>query len=353
MLIILEGPDGAGKTTLANSLRKLIEEMDPGCLTHQWHRGPPTKHPLDEYLRPLNRYRPSTRNHVIIDRWHWGESIYPKLRSRPSKLNFASNWAIEAYLQRLGALVILVDCSTGTYRQTYEERGELHLMDDLPQTQHLFTQTAAQSQLPFVISSERQDAPLSMIIDVAAGVAANYRSLNEFTTYCGPRWPLILMFGDVRHNVEEGDVDPAFVPFSATSGSHLLKSLYWLCRTNRREIGWANACDVDSPTDLWIKLGKPHVVALGRNAQRKLTEQGVPHGVAPHPQFARRFHHDKRIEYGTAVHRAALNGEDLSKWPELLKARPDATSTPTSSPQYEDMDIAEIRVTDRFEKFPT
>lgn len=333
MLIILEGPDGAGKTTLANSLRKLIEEQDPGCLTFQWHRGPPTEHPLDEYLRPLNRYRPGAGRHVIIDRWHWGESIYPKLRNRPSKLDFASNWAIEAYLQRLGALVVLVDQSAEEYRKTYVDRGEVHLMDDLPQTQLLFTQVATRSQLPFV-PYDRRTTTLQWIIDVARGVEANYGSLNRLTTYCGPRWPMMLLLSDERHKVKPSDADPAFVPMPATSGSHLLKSLHYLSGTVRRTIGWANACDFDNPAKLWMNLGKPRVVALGRNAQRRLHDLAIPHGSVPHPQFARRFHHGKRVEYGQAVHRAAVTGEDLSKWPASLRDTPVKTPTPTSLPPF-------------------
>lgn len=333
MLIILEGPDGAGKTTLATSLRKLIEEQDPGCLTFQWHRGPPTEHPLDEYLRPLNRYRPGQGRHVVIDRWHWGESIYPKLRDRPSKLDFASNWAIEAYLQRLGALVVLVDQSAEEYRKTYIERGEVHLMDDLPQTQLLFTQVATRSQLPFV-TYDRRTTTLQWILDIARGIEGNYAPLNQLITYCGPRWPMMLLLGDVRHNVEPGDADPAFVPMPATSGSHLLKSLHWLSGTERRTIGWANACDVDSVHDMWIELGKPRVAALGRKSHSRLTAQSVQHGSVPHPQFARRFHHGKRVEYGQAVYHAASLGEDLSKWPESLRDTPVKTPTPTSLPPF-------------------
>lgn len=100
MLIILEGPDGAGKSTLAQELAAHLGRTTSDKV-EVWHRGAPTHHPLEEYLLPLLSYRPGTGHHLILDRWHWGEAVYPKILNRPTQLGDAAWWSIEAYLRRL------------------------------------------------------------------------------------------------------------------------------------------------------------------------------------------------------------------------------------------------------------
>lgn len=332
MLIILEGPDGAGKTTLARNLIDLIKSQRILDTVQYIHAGPPNRHPIDEYLHSLTHYRPSNHEHIIIDRWHWGESVYPELLQRETKLDFPARWAIEAYLKRLGAVVVLVDQFDADYITTYAERGEYDELTRLADTKAAFAAVAATSQLPFVMYNWKDPRRSSRqeIVEVAAGLAANYRSLNGFITYCGPRWPQYLLLGDVRHHSNLVVDAPAFAPFPATSGHFLLKSLESAFDLRQREsIGWANVNDVDNPAKLWMALGKPNVVALGRNAHRRLNDLGIPHGIAPHPQFARRFHHSSQVGYGHTVAGAVTFGRDESKWPESLKVKPESTSITT------------------------
>lgn len=332
MLIILEGPDGAGKTTLANQLQTVLENRSD-CTIHRFHCGPPDSHPLDEYLRPLNLYRPGTGDHVIIDRWHWGESVYPRLLNRPTKLDTPARWAIEAYLRRLGAVMVLVDQFSADFIATYAQRGEFDLIRQLADTKIEFASVSAQSQLPFMMYNWRKPGcSPHEIVNVARNHEKMYEPLSKFTTYCGARWPHWLLLGDVRHKLVESarPNDPAFVPFPATSGHFLLGALDNSPQRQPGDIAWANACDVDDPAELWKTLGQPNVAALGRNAQRRLSDLGIPHGVAPHPQFARRFHHGWQREYGDAVLHAVINGMDVSTWPKSSSVKPAKTPTTTS-----------------------
>lgn len=339
MLVILEGPDGSGKSTLAQELAEYLGRTTSDKI-EVWHAKRPERHPLNEYLRPLRTYRPGTGHHLILDRWHWGEAVYPAVLDRETELDSPVWWAIEAYLRRLGALVVECDrYATQEYVDLYRERG----LDDTPdswQLTHLgrirdeFHRTVYRSQLPSLTYCPGDDK-VAAIVAEARELETNYRVLSEFTTYLGPLRPEVLLLGDERNIVPRADPenpDPAFVPFRGTSGYYLLRALTSLTsRQWRHSIGLANACDVDDPVELRRKLGEPPVVALGKNAYGKMMTSGFTDvGVVPHPQFVRRFHHRKHVEYGWLIHTASRTREDLSKWLPSSTETPDVTSTSTS-----------------------
>lgn len=327
MLIILEGPDGGGKTYLAGQLHAAIRDAHPADDVRHLHAKAPTRHPLDEYLRPLTSYRPGTGVHYVLDRWNWGEDVYPTVRGRPTQLDEPARWAIEAYLRRLGALVVYCTGYTDSYRDVYAARGEsLDQLNELPQVDRLYRVVTRQTLLPWQAFNWQSpvNGCLAKVLDSARYAQLTGVELNEFTTYSGPRWPQFLLFGDTR-GPKSTPEDPAFVPFPATSGHFLHGAL--ADADASRLFGVANACDVDDPVKLWRVLGRPPVAALGRNAQRMLRAAGVPHGAVPHPQYVRRFHNSRRSEYGRLIGRALTTREDLASWPASSPAPAAGTST--------------------------
>jgi hypothetical protein len=345
MLIILEGPDGAGKSTLALELVKKIAARRPRDGVDAVHVGPPTRHPINEYLRPLRTYRPGANQHLILDRWHWGEAIYPQIRGRKTELDDAGWWSIEAYLRRLGAVVVHCEReSRREYLNVYRERA-IDGTPDAWQVRHLdqirfeFDRVAFRSHL--TTHYHRPSYPIDDIIGIAQRLDDAYANLRHYVTYLGPRIPRVLLVGDVRHNPDhlpEHALDPAFLPFRATSGHFLLNALHDVSANSQknqglRGFGLVNACDVDNVAALWNELRNPRVVALGRNAHTRLAKLDVPHGVVPHPQYVRRFHSKSRSTYGRLIHRVIATGEDSGKWPNSSTDSPDVRSTPKSSPE--------------------
>lgn len=311
MLIIIEGPDGAGKTTLA---KQLEEHLAFGVLLH---RGPPERHPLYEYETSLyfyERYRPGKDAHVVCDRWHLGEVVYPQALSRKSLLNPASLWHIEMFLESRGAFLVHLTDETALLQDRIARRGDnLITPDQVGELRVAYTAAVQRSRLPKVQLYTSHDLTQAkvwevtqLIINAARNVERLHLELARFPTYVGPRWPDLLLLGDVRgrpgstiNRIHQRVDSPAFMPLPGTSGKYLLTTLLEAggVDPSRARIGIANACDVDDPRALWATLGHPQTVALGRNAQRVAT-WAEP---VDHPQYVRRFHHHERAAYANWI----------------------------------------------------
>ena len=99
------------------------------------------------------------------------------------------------------------------------------------------------------------------------------------------------------------------MPSGVATTSSLLRGRLLVGAT--RWLGIANACEEDIGK-LWETLGRPAVVALGRAAAEQCRQAELPHGVVPHPQYVRRFHHHHGRRYGAMIREAAQYQEDLS-----------------------------------------
>lgn len=297
MLILVDGPDCARKTTLVQAIERLInQQFLPRTPTEVLHAGPPTGHPLDEYVTPLLRYRPHLGRHVVCDRWHLGEAVYPAVLGRPTAFDDAVLTYVELFLRSRGALLVVVTPPADELRRCLRTRGD-PLVDEeqLLATREGFLDAAARTSLPLVwLKDECVTNELAYAVvgeaDAQASRAVTNR-LEDFTTYVGDAHPDILLLGDVRKTgTEPGDLRPAFMPYPATSGHYLMRAVASSRRSTSLSVGVANACDVDNVSSLIARLRPSDVVTLGRNAER-VVPFSVQARSVPHPQFWRRFHH--------------------------------------------------------------
>lgn len=315
-LIILEGPDCAGKSSLAGRLVDALRAAHPGDHVAYRHAGVPQDPPLEEYVEPLLGYRPGTGQHVVCDRWHLGESVYPALTGRRTDLTEQVRVYVELFLRSRGAVLVYCAASYDYLRDCGVARGddqvELARIYDVGVA---FNRALVASTVPRMTvdaSDEHADAAdhartVGQVLGVAERLDRAARPLTPFVTYVGPPRPTLLLVGDRRgtpcHDLAEFGDWPAFAPGPGTSGTYLLTSLL-LDELNVRDhgvrladVGLANACDVDDVAALWHALGHPAVVGLGRNAQRALARVAVPHRAVEHPQYRRRFYHHDQETY--------------------------------------------------------
>ena len=152
MLIILEGPDGAGKTTLANALSEKLGGVEIR------HCGPLTQPPLDEYVRDLYDYYVRGTGDIIYDRHYMGELIYGPLYRGKSQIDFPTRYAIETFLNMCGALLVHVTNDLKTLRKRCELRGEDFLKpEDIEHVRAMYYEEMLHAQVRFKITTTGTD----------------------------------------------------------------------------------------------------------------------------------------------------------------------------------------------------
>jgi thymidylate kinase len=303
LLITLEGCDGTGKSTLAESLADIAGSN--GIVVRMLHRGKPTHDDaFDEYELELLDYRPTNNELVICDRWHWCEAIYgPKYRGR-SMLDDAGLRHIDLFLRARGAVQVLLDMPPVIVQQRLAQRGDdMVEVNDVPGIMDKYCVLAANvgRHVVWQDPNDRHAAESLFVMATLAGEQACDLPVTE--TYVGPCSPELLLVGETRGTgPARRDNLPAFVPRAATSGHYLLTTL------ERADVpptyGLVNALEDDVPA-LWHVLGHPHVVALGITAHHELERGRVPHGWVPHPQYVRRFHNKRSEDYARMILTAA------------------------------------------------
>lgn len=324
MLIILEGTDGAGKSTLAGRLTDAA--MVRGWSVEVLHAGPPRPETsvFKQYSEPLMSRRDDVLRHdhlLVLDRWHLGELIYGPLLRGKSLLEPEQFAHLELMLSALGAHRVVVRA----YDSELMERLGTHREDlvDVRQAMtinHEFGMLALEHDWDLVFPTDV--APRLLVADLlghARRRTAAVQGLAEFPGYVGPPEPGLLLVGDEPSGWTAGDpARPAFYPdVRGSSSSYLLRSLI---ETDRRAVfGMCNANDGTDVKTLYSRLGCPLVVALGRRAQTALDRLGYTYVDVPHPQWVRRFHHASRAEYGKSILYPDLtlrsSGDDLRATP--------------------------------------
>lgn len=304
MLVVLEGLDKTGKSTLAAALAEITGAELRHC-------SRPTRHPLEEYEADLDSYRPGSGDHVVYDRHAWGERVWPTIFERHSWYSDEMHLHVELFLRSRGALMIHAVASPEAIvsRRTEDDLDA----DKVDLALSLFRDVRLRSLLPalrYDFESSDFDECVADFIDGADALEDEVAEIFDVTSHwVGSPRPAVLLVGDKPGPKKPEDKAVPFRPWGGTVGQYLLHAnLPWdkVAVTNSRD-GYD-----DVPLgELWERLGHPAVVALGNQAKEALIFSGVPHGAVPHPQWVRRFHYRKLPAYASLIREAAGTGNDL------------------------------------------
>jgi broad-specificity NMP kinase len=128
MITIIEGVDGTGKTTYA---KKLAADNK---LTYLHADKPTQKTWYEEYLNPIKH------QHMVLDRWHLGELVWPTIYGRKSLFDDDTfdlcNWT----LSKLGTKLIVLTRNDDDIVNELLDRGEEDQVDIVMHAKELFMQ---------------------------------------------------------------------------------------------------------------------------------------------------------------------------------------------------------------------
>ena len=273
MLIIIEGCDGVGKTTLAETIAARI--TDVGEPAEILHYGPPERHPLDEYELDLVDYTPGGGLSIIADRYHLGELVYAPLYRNESPLGgYAGSGRahVELFLAARGAVVVHVDGNEADVRSRLVERGEDFLdLKDIGTVLHEFRTAARTSLCTHVRVPMFWDETDVNRVLLAAGSAETMAARVWTRNYVGTLRPKVLLVGMPQDKIP-------FIPHEGTVGEFVLDSLGW--RTNAT-LGLASVGITD--VEKLAMQYRAKVVAVGETVSAVLHNLSIPHGAVVYP----------------------------------------------------------------------
>lgn len=324
MLILLEGPDGGGKSFLASAIGQHAEEQGvPTVIRHTGAPDPPRRCPFTEYEAELDRGSCAEAHDphrlLVLDRHHAGEAVYGPIFRGRSRLTDNGMHHVELALTAMGCVKVMVVPPIGTIMERLRQRkaGDLSSYDkeflDLHQldksvtwyVKHGFTYRYD------MISDGKADIPAILkMAEFKTRVASSARSLSG-NSYIGSLAPRLLICGDVRGSGRFGRPD-LVRPFTPTtkggSSNYLLNAL----RSEPALAHRTGIVNVNDPAvdilELYTTLGWPRVAALGENASSTLRQHRIRHEKVPHPSWASRFRHDDLEWYAARLADAAETG---------------------------------------------
>lgn len=315
-IIILEGCDKTGKTTLARALARMLG----------WpvvaFKQPKTTPPVDEYFRAALQ-----PGRFIFDRFHLGQLVYGPVyrgeRDRRERFRL-----LELLLRARGAvLVYLRHCVPELIQRFRRDREDFAKEGDVSRLLTLYEGVYTWSCLPcrsFALSTV-QDIPdaVKQVVRMLENQAALPEDLWRWWDMVGNLGAAAVLVGDQRNLKERADDRWRRVPFHSLAGDYLLAALEEANLLD--DVLLVNSLSTDRRAfdfRAFVALGEarkaragvegfPRVVPLGQAAEARLGRNGMRSATrtVPHPQWWRRFRYKELGEYARVLRRA-VHGQE-------------------------------------------
>lgn len=297
-VIILEGPDGSGKTTLANTLA-----TDHGFKVI--HSGVPKEtngHDLfNTYLMDLwlalHEDQP-----VVFDRLYLGELIYGPIMRGRSLLTDHHQRMLDRVVMAYDIKHVLCLPPRPVAYDNWRAKKQDYVDHETKwgQVFEAYDRCCSTDDRYLVYDYTwpwgHQDD------EGGYSVALNSLFIPRPTLPLGvvgsPRAKLLVVGEQVNAKIQEVDL-----PFMDDGGSSAFLDDCLKAGYLESEVAYCNAYNINGVPnrfERWamrLKVPLPNVVALGKKAAKLLSQQGIPHTSLPHPQYVKRFQNGKKAEY--------------------------------------------------------
>lgn len=288
MIIIVEGPDGAGKTHLTRQLQARFN-------LRYAHEGPPPADipTLEHYGSILQTARGEIKqNGVVFDRLALGERVYGPIYRNHDSLG-ELGWRV--FTRLIYASVTFQVMCLPSYDVCH--RSWASGRDEMIKDEETFRKT--------------YDAFDNLSHATKQNYIYDWTHLGGFQKLCravedwfGVRQPIpigmvgspfahYLLVGDRGSNPNSKTTDLAFFGITGSSG-YLMKALDQ-AGFSEAELMWVNAVRHDGIKAIWTLPGV--VIALGDVASHECKKRFIEHKKIPHPQYWKRFRGSKFGDY--------------------------------------------------------
>lgn len=311
-VIVLEGADCAGKSTLGEYLRGLwTTDKVKATLIHATYRFP---NQMFDYHTALLEKVLKLREHgpVILDRWWPSELIYGDVFRGGSKWPYGGRMLDRVALKHGFIYVGCIPSDEDWHRQTFNERaeagGEMYTRNDTVAEQYKAWHRRMSTRpdyLHYDVSTQGQhmrdigDVLVTMHGLIRFTIPMPFHDRKYRQAAGNPRSPLVMVLGERSNPKGRHSVWPFF--------EHAHSSL-WLTAAmvsaglKEEQVAWYNVLPEDGADRFSVDnlravydIIRPHyVLALGSVAQKMcvkagLMDRNLGYRALPHPSYMKRF----------------------------------------------------------------
>jgi hypothetical protein len=289
-VVILEGPDGAGKTTLATHL-----EQEHGF--HYIHTGKPSGNGslLVEYCLILDEARRSGEK-IVIDRLHVGESVYGPLMRGTDLITSEGQDIIQRFINAMGAVEVFC---LPPYEVCERNWAERHFQGREYVTEvHKFRAVYAAYdrffRLPRHSKAMHYDYTSRSMGDTGETIVKTLEGRQGLPLECiGSLTGRFLVVGEIANQEK---LDAPWVDLG--NSSHFLNTALWEAGFTEDELVFMNAKKLDGTKNgPWLTAAELNLCAIALGGVASKSFGKYPHHSLPHPAYWKRFHSGKRQEY--------------------------------------------------------
>lgn len=294
MLVVLEGVDKAGKSTLAE---KLKEKLGFPVV----HFGKPGPDPAIEYAEFLR-----TCGDAICDRFYVGELVYgPLLRGKQSMtpLQIAT---IERMCRKVGMILIHVDPPYNLIAARLKLMGDdLINAEQNAKAYDMFSSIIITRHTGKIVRWTQGTTAQKVVNEISIMVDRDilvYQRAKEFCTGIGTVLGEKIVFVGEKLSDKTTWIG---MPFdSGPSSEYLLKAMQLFAGEESTFYVTNSNTVTKDEVDFLKSTGPTKFIALGNIAYSRLRALGITAAKIPHPGYWRRFHHYNMTKYANQMAKA-------------------------------------------------
>lgn len=314
MIIILDGPDGTGKTTLAE---RMCTELNAEYLhlTYRW------KERIFDYHTAAIRYAARKRRPIVIDRWWPSEAVYAKA------FRGGSDWPLQGRMcdrvaKKFGVIYVYclpddVQSAVANHAELKQQREEMY--EDIEAVADLYIklwdgESTHEDKNQYIDQVIRHGGMVThpdtikytisewghcmdLFIERVWSLASTWRQLQLPKLLEYDNWNMLGHASCAEYLIVGERVNPKFRelywPFYdyGNSSLHLTQAIHSL-ELKEHNFMYANAYNHDgSPNwliDYVMQTYNKKIITLGKQAEDAVAHHTI-HAALPHPSYAKRF----------------------------------------------------------------